>query len=447
MDDAVRLGRGRDRALLRAAGSTVVSRLGSALAMVVILSLAARSLTEPELGVVAVLTSLTLLLGFSDFGLGNLMMTRLPAARARGDLAEQRSIVAVVLGSLTVFGIVIGGLGAASAVLLDWPRLLGVGADLDTQTRVAVVVFFVLGGLGVPGAVGSRVLASMQRSAEVQTWNLAASGVSLALTGVCAALSAPMWAYVAAIAGVLGVSALVQTLWVLYRAYPELRPDTVLVSWREAVAFLRSASLFAVLSLSTAASYAIDAVVVSAVLGAETAAVFALAARIFSLVGSTLSLAGLQMWSALSDALARHDLVWARSRYLRALVLSSSVTVAACLVLVLLGRTLARIWVGPSLVPPMSLLVALAVFTVYQTALVQASHLLSAAERVRVMAGAGVVAAVVNVVASIALTHRYGITGPVLGSLVSLVVVVTAPVAVLSYRLLRELGSEAAVPA
>lgn len=431
----------RDRALVRAAGSTVIARLGSALCIVAVLGLAARTLSQPELGVVAVLTSLTLLLGFTDFGLGNVVLTRLPAAHARGDVNEQHTVMAVVLASLTVVGLVVGVTGSLSAYTLDWPALLGVQEGLEQQTRAAVLAFFVVGAVAVPGAVGARVLAAMQRTAQVQIWNLSASVLSLLGTAGCAACHAPMWVFVATIAGVPAVAAAVQTLWVLYRALPELRPASLRVPLRTVGGFLRSASLFAVLSLSTGISYAIDAVVVSAVLGAQAAAVFALAARLFSLVGSTFALAGLQLWSALSEAIARRDLAWARSRYLRALLISTAITSTACLLLVAVGKPATRVWTGDqSLVPTWGLLLALAAFTIYQTATVQASYLLTAVEKVGVIAAAGVLGTAVNLLASIWLTHRYGVVGPALGSLVALVLIVTPTVAVLSWRLLRELA-------
>lgn len=437
------LGKRRDRALISAAGSTLVSRLVNALAMVLGLAVAARHLSQDELGVVAVLTSLTLLLGLTDLGLGNLMMTRLPAARAREDLLEQQSIVAAVLSTLTAVGVLLGGLGAVSAYVVDWPSLLGVDQGLAGPTRTAVCVFFLLGGIGVPGAVGPRVLTSLQRSAEVQIWTLGASIISLALTVVCAAVDAPLWAWVASLAGILGVSAALQTALVLGRQLPELRPSSLRMPVSVCLAFMRASAMYAVLGVSAGVMFAVDALVVSAVLGPEQAAVFALATRIFGLVGSTLSLAGMQMWAALSDAIARQDLIWIRSRYKRVLLLSAAVTASACAVLVAVGRELTRVWVGADLVPPWSLLLSLALATVCQTVTIQASYLLAAAERVNAMAVAGVIAAVVNLGASIALTHRYGVAGPALGSLVALVLVLAPAVVVLTVKLFRDLGTAA----
>jgi O-antigen/teichoic acid export membrane protein len=279
----------------------------------------------------------------------------------------------------------------------------------------------------------------MLRSATAQIWLVASSTVALGLTIGCAELHLPIWAYVFAIAGGPTFIALVQTVWVLGRVFPDLRPTHFGVHPKVAWAFLRAGSYFAIMSLSAVISYSIDSLVVSALLGASVAAVFALAARMFTLVGVTIGLAGQQMWSALSDAITRGDHAWARSRFRHTLFISTGLTSVACGLLVIFGRELSKLWVGARLVPPLSLLIVLAVYTVYSTTTLQASYLLAAVGRVRTFAIFGVGAASVNLVASIVLTHIYGLTGPILGSLVALVAVLTVPLILLLNRELKAL--------
>ena len=77
-------------------------------------------------------------------------------------------------------------------------------------------------------------------------------------------------------------------------------------------------------------------------LGAAQAAIFAIAARLFSLVYGTLSLAGQQMWPAMSEALARGDVEWVRKRFRHSLFAVGGVAAASSLVLVAIGPTFTR---------------------------------------------------------------------------------------------------------
>ncbi len=132
---------------------------------------------------------------------------------------------------------------------------------------------------------------------------------------------------------------------------------------------------------------------------------------------------------------------WARSRYWRALGASFAASAGLSLVLVVGGRLFSRIWVGEKLVPPISLLIMLGVYTVCSTCLNQASYLLAAVEEVRLLAFAGIVMAPVNVVLSVWFTHWIGLSGPALGSIVSTAVIIGPPVFLVSRRLLRGLGA------
>jgi O-antigen/teichoic acid export membrane protein len=433
-------GQQRDKALAQAAMATVAARGTAAIATVATLAVSAHALSKPELGVVVVLTTLTAFLSFGDFGLGTLLMTRLPEAHARDDAEGKRQVVGVTFSTLCLTGGVIAVLGIASSFVFPWQSLLGAHDLPAHEVRAAVITFFAFGGLSIPGTIGSRVLAAMLRSAIAQVWLVAGSLLALGLTIGCSILNLPIWAYVFAIAGAPAVVATVQTAWVLIRSFPELRPNRLGVRPKVAWSFLRASLLFAILSLSAVISYSIDSLVVSAVLGASAAAVYVLAARMFTLVGVTIGLAGQQMWSALTDAITRGDHAWARSRFRSTLLLSTGLNAGACALLVVFGRYLSRLWVGSGLVPPLSLLIVLAIYTVYSVTVLQASYLLAAVEKVRTIALVGVVAAGVNLAASIVLTKHYGLPGPALGSIVALVLVGTVPLVVLCRQVLSTLS-------
>jgi O-antigen/teichoic acid export membrane protein len=258
-------------------------------------------------------------------------------------------------------------------------------------------------------------------------------------TGFCAWAGLPIWAYIVAISGVPAATAALQTIWAFTRVFPNLRPSRQDFYLRDALSNLRAGILFAIMSLSAVISYAIDSLVVSSNISAASAAVFISAARLFTLVGGTIGLAGQQLWSALSDAITRGDAAWARSRFFRTLLISSAITAVVSLVLVAFGRPIVHLLFGEKFVPPLSLLIVLAIYTIYSTTVTQASYLLAAVEKVGVIATCGVLSALVNLGVSIWLTRRYGLTGPILGSIVALALVMTLPVLIMLRSQLRDL--------
>ena len=428
----------RDRALAASAVAALVSRILTALSSLVSIGLAARALEAPELGVVTVLSALLVYFAFGDFGMGSMVMTQLPRAHALGDVAEMRRIVSSALSAMLIIASAAGVLGVVSVWVLPWQHLLGADDVASSELRITLVAFFIMGAVGIIGTVGSRVLAALQRAALIRVCDSVAAVVSVVLVGVCASVDGPIWVYLIAIFAPYSTTWLLQLAYVML-VHPELRVGLSALDAGTGLRFLREGSSYAVLSFGWVIAYTLDSIVVASVLGAAQAAVFAIAARLFSLVYGTLSLAGQQMWPAMSEALARGDVEWVRRRFRHSLLAVGGVAAASSLVLVAIGPTFTRLWVGEDLVPPLGLFAVLGVWTVYLTMIVQYSYLLMVAQKIWLLAVLGLVVGGVNLLVSILLTREIGLVGPVIGNLVSAASIQLVPMIVLTRRHLRRL--------
>lgn len=429
--------RARDRSLIASAGAAVMARAISALATLVSIGLAARSLSIAELGVVSVLSALLIYFNFGDFGTGAVVMTRLPPAHARDDFDAMRLVVSSALSAMVIVATTLAAVGIASIWLFPWQALLG-AQDLPwPEVRNALLALVITGTVGIVGTVGSRVLAALQRGALIRVCDSIAAVASMIAVAACTAFDTPIWVYL------LALFAPLTSTWVLQLGYVMVRYPYLKIGPKDfhpvvGLRFLRDGLSFAVLSMGWAIAYTLDAVVVAAVLGAAHAAVFSIAARLFHLVSGTLTLAGQQMWPAMGEAIARGDLTWVRKRFRHSILTAAGVSTLCSVALVVVGPTLARIWVGEALVPPLSLFFALGVWTIYITTIVQYSHMLMVAERVRLLAGLGLVLAAVNLAASIILTQHIGLIGPVVGNLVAAGLVQVVPMILLTRRFMQE---------
>lgn len=433
----------RDRALVSSAIAALVARLLTALSSLVSIGLAARSLDAPELGVVTVLSALLVYFAFGDFGMGSMVMTQLPRAHALGDVAEMQRIVSSALSAMLIIASAAGLLGIASVWVLPWRHVLGADDVSVSELRTTLVAFFAMGAVGIIGTVGSRVLAALQRATLIRVCDSIAAVVSVALVGLCVYADGPVWAYLIAIFAPYSTTWLLQLAYVM-AVHPELRVGLSALDVVTGLRFLKEGIAYAVLSVGWVIAYTLDSVVVASVLGAADAAVFAIAARLFSLVYGTLSLAGQQMWPAMSEALARGDVEWVRRRFRHSLVVVGGVAAASSVVLVAIGPTFTRLWVGEDLVPPTGLFVALGIWTVYLTLIVQYSYLLMVAQKIWLLAVLGFVVGATNLLVSIILTRDIGLVGPVIGNLVSAASIQLVPMIVLTRRHMRRLLSDVA---
>ena len=428
----------RDRALIHAALSGAVGRAIIIIASILAVSAASRALTTVEFGVVATLGTITGLLGFADLGIGNGLMSQLSAAHGRDDARSMRSLVSSAWLVLLGLGALVAIGGLVAAWLVPWQKVLGAESISESTLRVSAAVFFVSLAGSIPAGVGQRILLALQEGARANIWTAISGVLILVAVVVCAWISAPLWAFVAATVTTPVVVSSAETLWVLARRHRYLWPRRAASSQAEARDLLRLSGLFFALGAAVAVAYQSDSIIVAWILGAAQAAVFAVTLRMFNLVGTTITTSLQQIWPALSEAMSRSDSAWVRSRFLYVLRLVLLVGGGSCVLLVIFGQPLARLWVGDELVPPMSLLVVLGVWTLYSMAMTQCSFLMNAAQVVRpqvLMAGS---MAVVNICLSVYLTHEIGITGVVVGSLISHMICAGIPTLVIVRHLLAE---------
>jgi O-antigen/teichoic acid export membrane protein len=426
----------RDRALSRSISSGAGVRVVTLLLTLLTVAISVRSLGDTAFGVVATLGTMIGLTGFADLGLGLGLMTRLAQSLGEDNQASLKPLISSALASLGALGVLVAVVGSASIFVLPWDVLLGSPALPNASINASVAIFAISVGVAIPASIGQRVLLGTQQGTAANTWSLAASMGQFLAVFAAAWRDAPVWAFVAATISIPVLVACVESVWVFGRA-SDLGPERGQVTWEVTSHLLRFGGLFFALNLAVTAAYQSDTLITSGVLGASSAAVFAIALRMFGAASGLFGTSLQQFWPALAEALARGDLEWTRRRFKQVLTISTALLAAAAGLLVVIGQPVARIWVGESLVPPMGLLLAFAAWTVYANVMGQCSTLLSAGGVVGPQVAMATAMACVNVPLSIVLTKQIGLAGPLVGSLLAHMVCAGVPTALLVRGVLR----------
>lgn len=409
-------GRMRDRAVVRGIGATAANRVISAGASLVTLGLATRSLSKEEFGFVATVVSIWMILTLLDLGLGATLSTRVAAAHGRDDPDEMQAHIRDALHALAALGLLVAVAGSTSAFVLPWGRWLGGGLS-SASVAPAVVVMFVTAGMTMPGVVGVSTLIGRQRLATAQFTGAAASVATIAVAAGAAAFNLPMWTFVVAILGCPAAVTVAVTVWILIdlpRSRSQMRFSAARIA-----ATMRVSGYFAIINASSAVTLGAGTLIVASIRGPGDAAVFSVASRVFGVVFAVIAGSGVQLWPALTEALGRDDVAWARARYRHGVIVVTLASFGASSVIVAVGRPLTRIWVGSSLVPSFSVLISLGLLTTIVCGAGQIAVLPLAAERVRPLAIVCIVNAVLGAGASVALTHAIGQAGAAVGGAIS----------------------------
>jgi O-antigen/teichoic acid export membrane protein len=105
-------------------------------------------------------------------------------------------------------------------------------------------------------------------------------------------------------------------------------------------------------------------VVVARTLGAVNVPEYVIPQRMFSLITTMAAMFVTPLWPAYAEAISREDNAWVRRSLFRSMFFVLLATSAASLILLLASHQLILWWAGPTVNPPLLLLVGLAVWTV-----------------------------------------------------------------------------------
>lgn len=437
-------GRGRDLAIFRGVVAAVANRLLSAGSSLVTLAIAARSVSKEEFGLIAAVVSLWMILTMLDLGIGGMLSTHVARAFGHDDSDALRTHLRDALSGLIAIGVVLAVAGGVSAFFLPWGQWLGTGLPAST-VQPAVALMFVLAGASMPAVVGIATLTGQQRMATAQIAMASGSIATVTASATAAALDLPPWTFVVAIIGFPTLIGLGLTVRIVRAETAGTGPVDGLTVQR-IVSTVRASGYFAVINASTAVALGTGTVIVATVLGPGEAAVFSVASRMYATVSAVIAQSGAQLWPALTEAIARKDFEWVHTRYRRSIVVVTLVATSASVILVAIGRPLARLWVGASLVPSIGLLACLGALTIATSAAGQIATLSLAAEHVRPLAGGCVVNALVGTATAVALTYAIGPTGASLGPLVSAVLILVPGFALTARRTAASLVAPAPSP-
>ena len=404
----------RNRALRRGAVATGLVRLATALTSFGTYAIAARVLSKDEFGLVAVLISLWLILTMFDMGLGGALATRVAMSHAREDFAEIRVHVNHALVTLGPSAGSSPSWAASARSSCRGRTGSAVTSPSDTLVR-SLIITFVVAGAAMPAAVGHVCMSGMQRFATAQT-SLAAGGLAgLAASVVVAFAHPPADVFVLAVLGAPLLVSVGFSAWVVLSVLPSA-DRTGRFEASRFKAMVRASGYYGLYNIGNMVSMGTSTLIVGSILGLAEAAVFSVAVRLFNPIITVIAAAGSQLWPPLTEAIARGDVAWARSSYRRGLLYVTAISVAASVAIVAIGPWFSSVWVGPDLVPSVTLFLWTAALTVVLAVTLQVGVVLMALERMRGAAVLSVCTAVAGVVVSILLTRTFGASGAAIGA-------------------------------
>ena len=374
------------------------------------------------------ISSVMLLLGFTDLGIGNGLMSALARARARGDEAAQARYVTSGLVALTILAAAAGLTLAVVYPLVPWRQFYNVHSSLAASeagpaTLLVAVWFIGRIPLGAINSIRSACQEGYVNYAFTAMGNLL--GLVLLLLCVNARFGLPL--LVSAVALAPFVAQLANLTLLFGRNHPELVPSRKSLDLSAAKEVVRIGLVYFVLQLSFTIGYLSDTLVLTQILGQGAVTQYSVVTKLFSIPATLAVLIVSPLWPAYREAFTRGDMRWVRATLRRSVLLNGAITLPAGILLTAVSGTVFAIWVGRSFSPPSLLVLAAATSMIVLSLKNSLSILLNGAQIIRLQLATAVSMAVVNLACSIVLTLNMGVSGVLWGSVIAAITTTIIP--------------------
>jgi len=433
-------GRARSRRALFTSAANLAARLITIATSFATIPLTLHYLGAERFGLWMTISSLTALLAFADFGLGNGLLNALAEANGRDDVPAMRRAIASATLMLGTLGLALLALLVPTILVFDWVALFGLKEALAVQElKPALLVFAACFVLNILAGIVQRTQLGLQMGFVNGIAN--AAGSLLGLLGVLLAIQAGAglpWLIAALLGGPL-VAAAAGGLW-LFARRRELIPRRSDAQHDVMRRLLSLGGLFLVLQVSAALAYSSDNLIGAHFIGAAAVGDYAIAAKLFNIVAIVVPILLGPLWPAYGEALARGDIAWARRTLWRSTLGGGTLALVMSLGLLWAFGAITELWLQRQPAVSMPLLWGLAAWMVVTAFGGGIAMFLNGAHVVAEQAVVAVLLAASCVVGKVLAVQQFGLAALPWVTALSYLGLVLIPYLVLLPRILRRLN-------
>jgi O-antigen/teichoic acid export membrane protein len=412
----------RQRRIFSALGTSIFGKGSVLLVTALSVPITVRYLGAEQYGIWITISTTISMLVYLDIGIANTLTNLISEAYAKKDRQSATHYFATAFWFTVVLSLALGGIGWLVWPHLHIPSLLGVrDAFLIPEVTYSVIVAAICALAGLPGSLAAKALAGYQ---ELHIANMFTAGANLLALGAIVAvvlLKGSLFGLVATYAATILVGSVGCLLWVSLVSKPWLMPRVRDIRPSLARRVFGSGGQFFLIQLSGLVVFNSDNLVISHYLSPAEVTPYNVTWRLVTYASAFQVLASQSLWPAYAEAWTKRQMQWIGKTYSRVRWATFATLAIAAAILIPFGRTIIRLWAGPSAVPSFRLLLLMCVWMAIFAITTNQACLLGATNRTGKQAISSSLAAALNLALSIYWVRTMGSFGALLGTVVSYV--------------------------
>lgn len=367
-------------------------------------------------------------IALADLGLSSSLTNAVSEGYAHGRRDLAQGYVAAAFWSLA-------GVAAFLALVffslwheIPWDTVLNVQtARARAEVAPAVGIAFAIFALNLPFSLVSRIYGAYQEAAVANSWAAGGNILSLAALVTVTQLKGGLVFLVIAVSGAVLLVNMTSAVWIFGWSKPWLIPRPDCVTWTALKRLTGLGGMFFVIQIAALVLFQTDNLIIAHYLGAAAVTPYSVTWRLFTYTALFQILASPSYWPAFAEAFSRGDRAWVRRSFRMNFKLSVVSTLLLSLPLVFFGKWIIAKWAGSVAVPSSALLWWMGIWSVIYSSMMSQSCLLASSGKVKGQMIYSILAGGVNLVLSIALVQKIGLTGVIIGTVAAFLVCVVVP--------------------
>jgi O-antigen/teichoic acid export membrane protein len=308
------------------------------------------------------ISSIIAFMTFADMGLGNGLLNAIAKSHGKGSIEDAQVAISSTFFMLFGISIIIISIFLTTYSLIPWDRLLNAKSELAiSESGPTIFTMVIIFSINLPLGVIRRIQDGYQEGYKFQKWEILGSILSLIGLLTCIYYEAGLPLLVLAFSGGRLAALIINGMFLFTVHRKELIPRLKYFSVFKGKKLIGIGMVFFGLQLFSLIGNSSDSLVITQVMGPSFVTEFEIVKKLFTITMFTQFLIQ-PLWPAFSEALESKDYVWAKKTLIRALIISISAGGLIALPLLIYGKQIILMWIGPTYVPKWSLLIGFYIF-------------------------------------------------------------------------------------
>jgi O-antigen/teichoic acid export membrane protein len=379
-------------------------------------------LNAEKYGIWVTLISIVSWLTFFDMGLGNGLRHQIAVAYVNKNFKVIREYISTTYGLITGLMLLFLIISMILFPFLNWNKIFNTQQASGSELMIVSVVWMLFFTCNFIFSICNQVFYAYQKASLTGLGQLISNGSVYIAIFVIGHVMHSHNGNLVIFSIIVGVASLGSNLLMsiyFWRKHSETIPHISFFRKSRIKEISQLGLKFFIMQIAGLLVFTTSNIIITQIIGPSSVTPYTLTMKLFGFISTGFVIIITPLWSAYTDAFARNDLRWMQRMIRRLELLMLPISLVTVL-LIFSFDYIMKIWIGNSIEIPFILVIAVAVYTfifMWNNVYV---YLLNGIGFINLSTIITIFVALINIPATIILTKFYGITGTVLGSIISL---------------------------